>query len=77
MSVGGEGAGRIGGLRRHIKLNSDYKRKHGARAFLQIAESFIGYSNDVMFPKKSQEEPDIPPATAVTETPSITLSHGG
>lgn len=25
--------------------------------FLQFAQSFIGYSNDVMFPKKSQEEP--------------------
>lgn len=28
--------------------------------FLQFAQSFIGYSNDVMFPKKSQEEPDAP-----------------
>lgn len=43
--------------------------------FLQFAESLIGYSNDVMFPKKSREEPDMPSATAVTETPKITLSH--
>lgn len=32
--------------------------------------SVTGYLYDVMFPKKSQEEPDIPPATAGTETPS-------
>lgn len=37
----------------------------------------LPHSYDVMFPKKSQRGPDIPPATALTETPNIPPSHGG